>query len=74
MSSLFFDCPHCNMILKKNAIFCPICGSDRQTGWSDNAEFALPILEEEEPNYILREWFMRIISFFLIVAMVLVYF
>ena len=28
-------CPHCGEPIKKNAIACPSCGSDEQTGWSD---------------------------------------
>jgi len=72
MSSLFFDCPHCKMILKKNAEFCPICGSDEKTGWAKNAEH---ILEEIEPvsEHKVRNAFMKVIAIFLILAILIVY-
>jgi uncharacterized membrane protein YvbJ len=29
-------CPNCGGHIKKNAMACPHCGSDEQTGWSEN--------------------------------------
>ena len=40
-------CPHCKSLLKDNATFCPHCGSDKQTGWSEGAEFT----DLETPDY-----------------------
>ncbi len=40
-------CPHCGAELKPDATFCRHCGSDKNTGWKDGAEFA----DEELPDY-----------------------
>ena len=40
-------CPHCHSELKDNATFCPHCGSDKNTGWSEGAEFT----DLETPDY-----------------------
>lgn len=40
-------CPHCGAELKPGATFCRHCGSDKNTGWKDGAEFA----DEELPDY-----------------------
>ena len=40
-------CPHCHSPLKENATFCPHCGSDKDTGWSEGAEFT----DLETPDY-----------------------
>lgn len=40
-------CPHCGAELKPDATFCRQCGSDKNTGWKDGAEFA----DEELPDY-----------------------
>jgi uncharacterized membrane protein YvbJ len=42
-------CPHCHSPLKENATFCPHCGSDKDTGWSEGAEFTdLETLDYDE--------------------------
>lgn len=40
-------CPHCGVELKDDATSCRHCGSDKNTGWKDGAEFA----DEELPDY-----------------------
>lgn len=40
-------CPHCHSPIKDNATFCPHCGSDAETGWSEGAEFT----DLETPDY-----------------------
>ena len=40
-------CPHCHSEIKDNATFCPHCGSDKNTGWSESAEFT----DLETPDY-----------------------
>lgn len=33
----YFVCPHCGATVHVNATFCSECGSDDQTGWSEDA-------------------------------------
>ena len=40
-------CPHCHSEIKDNATFCPHCGSDKDTGWSEGAKFT----DLETPDY-----------------------
>jgi hypothetical protein len=37
-SSRGFDCPHCGARVPARALACPECGSDRQSGWSEDAD------------------------------------
>lgn len=46
-NSVSMICPHCGAELKPDATFCRYCGSDKNTGWKDGAEFA----DEELPDY-----------------------
>ncbi len=32
-----FTCPNCEARVKRTALACPSCGSDRSTGWADDA-------------------------------------
>lgn len=43
----YIICPHCGAEIKADATFCRHCGSDKNTGWKDGAEFA----DEELPDY-----------------------
>jgi len=45
--SITMICPHCGAEIKPDATFCRHCGSDKNTGWKDGAEFA----DEELPDY-----------------------
>ena len=53
-----FECPHCGADVPNGAPACPVCGSDENTGWSEQAEIE-PVfydyddeleLEYEEPE------------------------
>ncbi|MBA4150562.1 MAG: zinc ribbon domain-containing protein [Verrucomicrobia bacterium] len=44
-------CPNCGAELPKKARACPECGSDEQTGWSDDAHAGGIDLPEEDFNY-----------------------
>lgn len=34
-----FTCPHCGADVPIKALACPNCGSDKETGWSDAAQY-----------------------------------
>jgi len=34
-----FDCPHCGEPVPVEATACPTCGSDEDTGWSDDTMY-----------------------------------
>jgi hypothetical protein len=44
-------CPHCGAEVPRNARACPECGSDEQTGWSDDAHSQRLGLPDEDFNY-----------------------
>jgi hypothetical protein len=44
-------CPHCGAEVPRNAKACPECGSDEQTGWSDEAAAANLGLPDESFDY-----------------------
>jgi uncharacterized membrane protein YvbJ len=47
----YFVCPSCGEELPLKAKFCPECGSDEQTGWSEDWIYDgvdIPALDEEE--------------------------
>jgi len=44
-------CPHCGAELTKNAKTCPVCGSDEETGWSEQAQYDRLDLPDEDFDY-----------------------
>ena len=49
-----FTCSHCGATVPAKALACPECGSDAQTGWSEEAEsFAgeIPTGYDEDPDF-----------------------
>jgi hypothetical protein len=44
-------CPNCGAGVPRNAKACPACGSDEQTGWSDEAQTGGLGLADEEFDY-----------------------
>jgi uncharacterized membrane protein YvbJ len=44
-------CPNCGAEVPSNAKACPECGSDEQTGWSENAKTGGLDLPEETFDY-----------------------
>jgi hypothetical protein len=44
-------CPHCGAIVPPRASACPECGSDDQTGWSEDAVQADLDVPEEDFDY-----------------------
>ena len=44
-------CPHCGADVPPKAKRCPECGSDEETGWSDEAEAANLGLPDENFDY-----------------------
>lgn len=35
----WFTCPVCGEVVRANALACPHCGSDDETGWSDDSAY-----------------------------------
>lgn len=35
----WFACPVCGEVVRANALACPHCGSDDETGWSQDTEY-----------------------------------
>ena len=44
-------CPNCGAEIPANARACPECGSDEQTGWSEQAHTGDAALPEEDFDY-----------------------
>lgn len=44
-------CPNCGAELSPKARFCPHCGSDEKTGWSEDARISGLDLPDEAFNY-----------------------
>jgi hypothetical protein len=44
-------CPHCGTEVPRNAKACPECGSDENTGWSENASIGGLNLPDESFDY-----------------------
>ena len=46
-----FHCPHCGAPVPPRARACPVCGSDEETGWSEQAEAQRLGLPDEAFDY-----------------------
>ncbi len=54
-----FVCPNCGAEVPANAKACPECGSDEQTGWSEQAQSSgldLPDEQFDYDDYVKREF------------------
>ena len=52
-------CPHCGVEVPPNSKSCPACGSDEQTGWSEQAHcdsFDLPDDNFDYDDFVKREF------------------
>jgi len=50
----YFECPHCGARVRVGAAACPECGSDEETGWSENkwdADIPTGYGEEQDFDY-----------------------
>ncbi|MCP4425709.1 MAG: zinc ribbon domain-containing protein [Chloroflexi bacterium] len=45
----FFICPHCGAEVDYDAPACPECGSDDETGWSEDTAYDGLYLDDDEP-------------------------
>ena len=81
-------CPNCGAEVPPNAKACPECGSDENTGWSEQARYDSLDLPDDKFNYddfVEREfggkkpvprgqhWFWWIIAVLIVVALVLAF-
>ena len=54
----FFDCPHCGESVAATALACKNWGSDFETGWSGESEYAEdPGFDEEDYEYAAKKEF-----------------
>lgn len=71
----WFTCPVCGEVVRADALACPHCGSDDETGWSDDAAYDdldLPTDAYESGEIKpLRSTWVRTIGFTLLVGFVL---
>lgn len=51
-----FDCPHCGARVRMGAAACRSCGSDLETGWSEDAELDLGSLPLGEEDFDYESW------------------
>jgi len=52
-------CPHCGAVIPPRSRSCPACGSDDQTGWSEDApqtDLDLPDEEFDYDKFVAREF------------------
>ncbi|WP_034636186.1 zinc ribbon domain-containing protein [Chitinivibrio alkaliphilus] len=52
-----WNCPFCNFELARDAQFCPNCGSDESTGWSDMGGYDQNDLHEHDYEQSVRNEF-----------------
>lgn len=82
-------CPNCGAEVPPNAKACPECGSDEQTGWSEQARYDGLDLPDEHFDYndfVKREfgggrplprgihWVWWVLAIFVVVALILIWF
>jgi uncharacterized membrane protein YvbJ len=46
----YFTCPHCGAAVPSDASACPECGSDEETGWSEDAAYGFFYDDEPEAS------------------------
>lgn len=47
----YFRCPHCDGKVRIGAAACPHCGSDNDTGWSEDADVDAHYGEDDDFDY-----------------------
>ncbi|MDR4509530.1 MAG: hypothetical protein MRJ65_15100 [Candidatus Brocadiaceae bacterium] len=77
----YFICPNCDAEVPRKATACPECGSDKNTGWSEDTLYdGLDLPESEEPiqeratPLFYRKYFIGIVSVLTLLAFLLIYF
>ncbi len=72
-----FDCPNCGAAVPVGAAACPECGSDEQTGWSDDTMYDgldLPDPEDEgEPSRPRTRWYGSMLVAVIVLALALLF-
>jgi hypothetical protein len=68
-----FGCPHCGTAIPADSPACPECGSDRETGWAEDAlsaDWSPP--EDEQPERPRKRLFQNILKYgFMAIAVVM---
>ncbi len=76
----YFDCPNCGAEVPIKAKSCPDCGSDDNTGWSEDTMYDgldLPVLDESDTDartsMLQSKFLYYIVAIFTIVAFIMFY-
>lgn len=79
--SKYFICPNCEAEVPLKSLACPECGSDKNTGWSDDTIYdGLGLPEEDTINQqtstslFQNKYFISIVTIISIVIFLLMYF
>jgi len=56
-SSEYFECPHCGALVPVDAPACRACGSDAETGWSEDAGLGCDAEDDFDYDEFLRREF-----------------
>jgi hypothetical protein len=78
----YFICPNCDTEVPVKSLSCPECGSDKNTGWSENTLYDGLDLSEEESSYTTtpstslfqNRYFISIVTIISLIVFLLIYF
>ena len=65
----WFTCPVCGEVVKADALACPACGADDDTGWSEDAEY--DGLDLDEPDQQAEDRKKKILNFQILVLSII---
>lgn len=76
----YFFCPNCGLQMPRKALACQECGSDENTGWSEDTMYDGLDLPETEPSVLRpsrslfkKRYFLSIVAIIVILAFLWIY-